>query len=297
VTDEITPIKEWNPDSTVYVNWAPEIGDWQYILQRPNLCSDDQTGDLYVSYQLCNDDQWSSINIPQTDAWVAKSTDCGRSWSAGVNVTESVSADGGQGTPPGECAAERDITLSETVSYVDGVGYLHMEYIFDLDAGGAIGPNPTGVATLNPVFYRRIPVTEIPAEPRWDHTYPQIHVSGLQVPYGGDPNPTFGEPCPALGNSSDDRNVIPSAFTLYQNYPNPFNPSTQIQFDLAKNMNVTLSVYNVLGQEVATLLNNKPVSAGVQVVEFDATNLPSGVYVYQMKAGGLTQSRKMVVLK
>ncbi|MBU1637061.1 T9SS type A sorting domain-containing protein [bacterium] len=288
---EISPIKALTPDYYT-ANWALDIGDWQYILQRPNLCCDDVTGDLYCSYQNRDTLQWSEINIPQADAWVSRSVDGGRSWSEGVNVS---ATDGGQGTPAGQCQHERDITLAETVTYEGGVGYLHMEYIFDLDAGGAIGENPIGQTTLNPVRYQRIPVSEIPAEPRWDHTWPQIHVDGRQVPYGGDPDPEFAD-CVII-SADDDNHNVPSSFALYQNYPNPFNPSTNIQFDLAKNTNVTLTVFNVLGQEVVTLLNNKPLAAGVHMAEFDAANLTSGVYVYQLKADGMTQTRKMVLLK
>ena len=288
---EISPIRALTPDYYT-ANWALDIGDWQYVLQRPNLCCDDVTGDLYCCYQNRDTLQWSEINIPQADAWVSRSVDGGRSWSEGVNVTNT---DGGQGTAAGQCQHERDITLSETVTYEGGVGYLHMEYVFDLDAGGAIGENPIGQVTLNPVKYQRIPVSEIPAEPRWDHTWPQIHVDGRQVPYSGELEPEFADCVPP--NAVSGHNNVPSTFALYQNYPNPFNPSTNIQFDLAKNMNVTLAVFNVLGQEVVTLLNNKPLTAGVHMAEFDATNLPSGVYVYQLQADGMTQSRKMVLLK
>jgi hypothetical protein len=288
---EISPIRALDVDYLTE-NWALDIGDWQYILQRPNLCCDDVTGDLYCSYQTRDSLQWSAINIPIADAWVSRSVDGGRSWSLGVNVTNT---DGGQDTEAGHCKHERDITLSETVSYESGVGYLHMEYVFDLDAGGAIGDNPIGVTTLNPVKYQRIPISEIPAEPRWDHTWPQIHVDGSQVPYGGEPDPTYTD-CYVEAAGKDSR-LVPNSFELYQNYPNPFNPSTNIQFDLAKNMNVTLTVFNVLGQEVATLLNNKPLTAGVHMAEFDATSLPSGVYVYQLNAEGISQSRKMILLK
>jgi hypothetical protein len=295
-TDEVSPIRavEVGYFPSAETSWTT-LGDWQRLLQHPSMSIDPTTGDMYVAYQLVDTVSWSAAGIPIADAWVAKSVDCGRSWSEGTNVTSTID---GPATPAGECQHERDITLSQTVTYSEGVGYLHMEYVFDRDAGEAVGATPTGTVTLNPIYYQRIPITEIPATPRWDHTSPQLHVDGSQMPYGGEPNPEFTGVCPPYDNAADENDhSIPGSFKLYQNYPNPFNPSTQIQFDLAKNMNVTLSVFNVLGQEVATLLNDKPLSAGAQVIEFDATNLPSGVYVYQMKANGLTQSRKMVVLK
>ncbi|HEY3249617.1 MAG TPA: choice-of-anchor J domain-containing protein [Ignavibacteria bacterium] len=91
-------------------------------------------------------------------------------------------------------------------------------------------------------------------------------------------------------------NETPYKFDLKQNYPNPFNPSTVISFDLAKDEFVNLTVYNSIGQEVAVLVNEKR-EAGPHSVSFDATNLPSGVYLYRLKAGDYTKSMKMSLIK
>jgi len=83
---------------------------------------------------------------------------------------------------------------------------------------------------------------------------------------------------------------------LYQNYPNPFNPSTKIKFQIPENSFVTLKVYDVLGNEVATLVNQeKPI--GSCNVEFDASSLPSGIYLYQLQAGNYFETKKMILLK
>ena len=292
IYDEISPIRAINMDH-FNANWTG-LGDWQVQLQKPRLAIDPRTGYLYAAYQMVDTMSWSAAGIPIADAWVSVSTDCGRSWSEGTNVSDTP---GGQDTPAGDCQHERDITVAEIVSYSDGEGYLHMEYIFDRDAGGAVGDNPTGQVTLNPVYYQRIPINQLPAEPRWDHTWPYIHVDGRQVPYGGDPDPQFSAPCPTLAVGDGDRYQVPNSFSLYQNYPNPFNPSTQIQFDLARSMHVSLEIFNIVGQNVATLIDNERLDAGVQIVNFDAANLSSGVYVYTLRAEGLSQSRKMVLLK
>ena len=93
-----------------------------------------------------------------------------------------------------------------------------------------------------------------------------------------------------------DGDAIPNSFSLTQNYPNPFNPTTVINFTIPKASNVTLSVYNMLGQEVATLVNEqKP--AGVYKATFDASQLASGVYVYTLKAGNFIASKKMMLMK
>ena len=87
-----------------------------------------------------------------------------------------------------------------------------------------------------------------------------------------------------------------STFELKQNYPNPFNPSTQISFSLAQNGLVTLSVYNLLGQEVKTLISRN-MEAGSHSISFDASSLQSGVYLYKLATSGSTLTRKMMLLK
>ena len=87
-----------------------------------------------------------------------------------------------------------------------------------------------------------------------------------------------------------------STFELKQNYPNPFNPSTQISFSLAQNGFVTLSVFNLLGQEVKNLVNNS-MEAGSHSISFDASSLQSGVYIYKLTSSGSTLTRKMMLLK
>ena len=89
---------------------------------------------------------------------------------------------------------------------------------------------------------------------------------------------------------------VPKVFALRQNYPNPFNPVTNIEFDLPKSEFVRLIVFNTLGQEVKTLVNEtKP--AGSYRVDFDASNLPSGAYFYRITAGDFVQTNKMILVK
>ncbi len=85
-------------------------------------------------------------------------------------------------------------------------------------------------------------------------------------------------------------------YSLQQNYPNPFNPTTVINYQIPKDGLVTLKVYDVLGREVATLINEHQ-QAGRYNINFDASNLPSGVYIYQIRAGDYNQSRKMLLIK
>jgi photosystem II stability/assembly factor-like uncharacterized protein len=88
----------------------------------------------------------------------------------------------------------------------------------------------------------------------------------------------------------------PTSFALEQNYPNPFNPSTVIGYQLAVSSQTTLKVYDVLGREVATLVNERQ-AAGNHDVKFDASKLTSGIYFYRLTVGGYTQTKKMLLVK
>jgi len=99
-----------------------------------------------------------------------------------------------------------------------------------------------------------------------------------------------------LSGIEELNNGIPAIYSLEQNYPNPFNPSTKIKFSLPNEQNVSLKVYNVLGQEVVTLVNRQ-MKAGSYQYEFNASKLSSGVYFYTLKAGSFTSVKKMLFLK
>jgi hypothetical protein len=99
-----------------------------------------------------------------------------------------------------------------------------------------------------------------------------------------------------VASGVEQQGDIPLVYALEQNYPNPFNPSTTIKFTLPKTSNVTLTVFNILGQKVATLFDGR-MNAGAQVVRFDATMLSSGVYIYRLEAGDFRSQKKMMLLK
>ena len=96
--------------------------------------------------------------------------------------------------------------------------------------------------------------------------------------------------------NSELSNEVVEEFRLDQNYPNPFNPNTVISFQLAENSLVSLKVYNLLGQEVASLVNQRMVS-GSHTINFDASGLSSGVYIYRLQAGNQAQTKKMTLIK
>lgn len=90
--------------------------------------------------------------------------------------------------------------------------------------------------------------------------------------------------------------TIASEYKLSQNYPNPFNPSTKIDFSLPNSTNVELKIFDVLGREVYTLLNEE-FAAGNYSVDFNASELPSGMYFYKLTSGEFSEVKKMVLIK
>ena len=90
--------------------------------------------------------------------------------------------------------------------------------------------------------------------------------------------------------------VAPKEFKLEQNFPNPFNPTTTIQYQLPENNKVTLKVYDILGSELKTLVNEEQ-EAGYKEVKFDASNVASGIYIYKLQAGKHVSIKKMMVIK
>ena len=95
---------------------------------------------------------------------------------------------------------------------------------------------------------------------------------------------------------SQTSSIIPAEFKLHQNYPNPFNPNTVISYQLAVSSYAKLKVYDILGNEITTLVNEKQ-NAGSYSAVFDASNYPSGIYYYKLEAGSFSEVRKMILLK
>jgi hypothetical protein len=96
--------------------------------------------------------------------------------------------------------------------------------------------------------------------------------------------------------SIDENSNGINSFNLSNNYPNPFNPSTNISYTIPERGNVSLKIFDLLGGEVAQLVNGE-IEAGSYNVSFNAANLPSGIYFYRLQAGDFVQTRKMILLK
>jgi hypothetical protein len=101
---------------------------------------------------------------------------------------------------------------------------------------------------------------------------------------------------PDFATNIETKLEFPQEFGIEQNYPNPFNPTTNIHYQVPERADVTLEVFNILGQKVATLVDES-LSAGFYQVTFDGSQLASGLYLYRMQAGDFIQTRKLMLVK
>lgn len=106
----------------------------------------------------------------------------------------------------------------------------------------------------------------------------------------------YGRFLQPLTGIEDENNMILEKFALFQNYPNPFNPSTTISYQIPKQSNVTLKVFDLLGKEVATLVDEKR-EAGSYEVKFSGASLPSGLYFYRLQSGLFSETKKLILLR
>jgi hypothetical protein len=121
---------------------------------------------------------------------------------------------------------------------------------------------------------------------RWNHTDLLANMEYMLTNFMGEK--TTSAPDEAVG--------IPTVYSLSQNYPNPFNLATTIEYQIPKQSLVKLTIFDLLGREITTLVNEQK-GAGTYSVKFEASSLPSGVYFYKLTAGGYTQTRKLLLLK
>ncbi len=114
---------------------------------------------------------------------------------------------------------------------------------------------------------------------------PRVHTRSYQIRVG------------SFVGIQNTNSEVPAVYSLQQNYPNPFNPVTNIKFGIPKGSFVTLKIYDMLGKEVAALVNNLNLAAGNYTYDFNAVNVPSGIYFYKLTAGEFTDVKKMTLIK
>jgi beta-glucanase (GH16 family) len=181
------------------------------------------------------------------------------------------------------------------------------QYEVRLKAKADVVGRPINVSLLNAATFSWFGGTTFSLSDTWkEYTYkitPNQTATGLFTIDLGAQTGTYqvddvsvADPLLGTGVGSADRADVPAAVMLEQNYPNPFNPSTTIRYGLPKGSHVTLTVFNTLGQQVATLENGE-MEAGYHEVRIDGANLPSGVYFCRMQSGSFVETRKLLLLK
>jgi hypothetical protein len=123
-----------------------------------------------------------------------------------------------------------------------------------------------------------------------------IYVSGNDVLIGTTNQSVWRRSLSEILGVQNISTEIPSAYSLGQNYPNPFNPMCNVQFSMCNSGNVKIVVYDIMGREVQTLVNER-LNAGTYEVKFDGSMLPSGVYFYKLSAGNYTETKRMLMIK
>jgi hypothetical protein len=136
--------------------------------------------------------------------------------------------------------------------------------------------------------------TDIPGRGRGRGWYSIYDSAGNNYRYQGC-NFTLLYKVIVTGVTNEDGNIV-ATYSLSQNYPNPFNPTTKIQFSIPQSSRVVIKVFDILGNEIETLVNEEK-SIGTYKIYWNAANLPSGVYFYRLQAGDFVQTKKMILIK
>jgi len=174
----------------------------------------------------------------------------------------------------------------------DGLTWAVPKQLTNTATTDEIYPTISRTANTNTSIYVTFSVSECPGSTSFTNTTtPRCKVWQVFRRY----NPETGAELPiGITNIS---NEVPKSFSLFQNYPNPFNPSTKIRFSVSKSSNITIEVFDITGRLVTTLVNNEFVTHGTKEVDFQASNLSSGIYFYKLTAGEFTATRKMMLVK
>ena len=182
-------------------------------------------------------------------------------------------------------------SVYSTTFTVRGKTHYNMQYTYRfVQPGGTQVDEGGGLGAQNPFRSRYI----VP-------TAPNVFAPSYTAPVDNWQKnaPMPAEPAPfniLAGVSEDNTGTLPVGYSLAQNYPNPFNPTTYIKYSIPQSGPVTLKVYNLIGQEVATLVNENQ-AMGNYIATFEANRFASGVYFYKIEAGGFKQTKKMLLLK
>jgi len=248
-------------------------------------------GNVYV---LCSVRRNS--NADPLDVMFVRSTNGGRTWSAPVRVNDDASTTAWQwfGTMSVVPTGRIDVVWLDTRDNPGSVNS-SLYYSFSTNAGVTWSPNARLSQSFNPHL-------GWPQQNKMGDYFHMVSDSAgahlaWAATFGGEQNVYYGHiSYPLTGVEEQSPEAIPTSFSLSQNYPNPFNPSTTIEFALPHSSFVSLNVFTVLGEKVATLVADR-LNAGTHAVHWNATGLPSGVYFYRLEAAVFTQTKRLILLR
>jgi hypothetical protein len=277
------------------INVCPQIGGWQQNNFSPvsdcDISNSPYNGNIYI----CFADMKNGVN--DRDIWVTKSTNGGFNWNTPVRVNDD---------PPGNDQRLPWICVDCVTGYVWVVFYDTRGHASTV-ADAYVARSTDGGSTFQNVKVSQQTTTTV----HWLGDYIGISAYNNRVRpvWSRSVNTYYCELWTAIidtfiiGIKPISTN-IPEKFSLYQNYPNPFNPSTKIKFEIPLNKGggfsrglfTKLSIYDLLGRKVTTLVNQQ-LQSGTYEVEWDGTYYPSGVYFYKLTAVDFSETKRMVLLK
>jgi len=297
-------------------------------LDSPNSMFVDNSGNIYC---IWNDGR----RVSSTDIYVAKSTDNGASFGTNIIVNELSGSSDKIRTAPNIAVSGSNVYVAwrqeddgqgsnRKILFAKSTdGGASFGAATEIASGGwgspslALNPNgdiyiayPNNTGTQNGIFCTRsndqgntFPVTAFINSVNANAKDPSIFVDANNILYSvwtdnrsGNDGVYFSKGTITITNIGEISGVIPTQYELLQNYPNPFNPSTVIRYTLPVSGNISLKVFDVLGKEVAVLVNEHR-SAGVHEQKFDGAGLASGIYYYRITAGNYFAAKKFALIK
>ncbi len=221
---------------------------------------------------------WSDLRDGNPEVYYKRSTDGGSNWSADIRLTNNTA-------PSWYPSISVDGSFVHIVWYDERDGNAEMYYKRSTDVGVTWGADTRLTNNSAGSYDPSISVSGQVVHIVWKDN----RDGNEEIYYKRDPT---GNPIGIININTE----IPNQFSLSQNYPNPFNPMTVISFQLAVNSFASLKVYDLLGREVATLVNEE-LKPGTYEVDWSADKFASGVYYYKLTAGDYTETKKMVLIK